>query len=49
MPYIHIATSKTLSADEKRDFARARGQELIRLLEAFSLDSQVRSVRDTRL
>ncbi|HNY17177.1 MAG TPA: V-type ATPase 116kDa subunit family protein [Treponemataceae bacterium] len=34
-------------ADEKRDFARARGQELIRLLEAFSLDSQVRSVRDT--
>ena len=33
-----------LIADEKREYARARGQEL---LEAFSLDSQVRSVRET--
>lgn len=41
------ARALTLIADEKREYARARGQELLRLLEAFSLDSQVRSVRDT--
>jgi V/A-type H+-transporting ATPase subunit I len=41
------ARAVELIAEEKREYARARGSELLRLIEAFSLDSQVRSVRDT--
>jgi V/A-type H+-transporting ATPase subunit I len=41
------ARALELIAEEKREYSRARGSELLRLLEAFSLDSQVRSVRDT--